>query len=132
MLVVGLAVAGCGATAIAPQLTDPMDDPRFRACLGDIGGTTVAFYVEAAERWADHFPHESNLHNEIKRSGLMVVFPDGWPGVIMGGPHVVKPGHADVCFWTGSRESAADYLANPEGPEYRTIYGNVDITGLRP
>jgi hypothetical protein len=119
-------LAGC---ALVPHPVDAAD-PRFGACGGQ-ADTVIAAFPFRADEYRDHCPEMGRSPElEVETDAFAVVFDLDHQPAIMGGqqprndaPAVEPPpptGHF-VCMYRG--EPAQGDL---------TLYGDVDIAGMRP
>src|SRR5262245_22449520 len=121
-------------------LPGPIDDadPRYSACGGNsdpsVSHPVAAFLLDHHGEWEEHFPNAPRPTSIDPTNTFIVVFPDGWPGVVFGGglDHP-QPGHADICAWYGAPARAQEYLDGaPEPLGAKQVIPDVDVTGFRP
>jgi hypothetical protein len=98
-------------------------DARFQACGGDAFEVVAAFPMVAAD-YQRHFPRMGfSPELDVNEEAFAVVFAEGYEPAVFGpgGQAQPQPGLHYVCVYVGTP---------PNGTQI--VYGDIDITGMRP
>lgn len=105
-------------------------DTKLDHCIGDTARIAAVVRIDNGPRFREVIPGqpESPELGAVTEPLIMVIYPDGWPGISSGAVGAPRPTHRpgtwDVCVEV---ESDAPVLA---GAPF-LVYGNVSTAGAR-